>query len=307
MHRAQGRSRSGRPAWAWRRLSLTPIEVDVAIKCHTARLAGHDPLPIDVNHIPGVPARLDLVYAPGETDGSMPAERGIEAMDGREMLVQQGAAGVRSGFSPQRCSHRGDARRRATRAACLAPQSSSCFFPAECLLCHACSAPRRRRIVCRCAGNDGDGDVRPPWCDGAGNPRPHFGPCRLCADWPAALTWVRSAVWLDEGARPAVPVSSIGRLPRIAGRLGGRDAAAAAQDRRTVRAHRFARSKAFAASEAYNQSDPEAGGWRALLADPWRSVSQRRCVGVSRAGRAVRPRGIPTVGPARAPASRSEL
>jgi shikimate dehydrogenase len=70
-----------------------PIEVDVAINATPLGLAGHDPLPVDVNHIPGVQRALDLVYAPGETRWVHTLrERGIEAMDGREMLVHQGAA-----------------------------------------------------------------------------------------------------------------------------------------------------------------------------------------------------------------------
>jgi shikimate dehydrogenase len=70
-----------------------PIEVDVAINATPLGLAGHDPLPVDVNHIPGVQRALDLVYAPGETRWVHALrERGIEARDGREMLVQQGAA-----------------------------------------------------------------------------------------------------------------------------------------------------------------------------------------------------------------------
>ena len=70
-----------------------PVEVDVAINATPLGLAGHDPLPVDLNHIPGVQRALDLVYAPGETRWVHALrERGIEAMDGREMLVQQGAA-----------------------------------------------------------------------------------------------------------------------------------------------------------------------------------------------------------------------
>jgi len=70
-----------------------PVEVDVAINTTPLGLAGHDPLPVDVNHMPGVRRALDLVYAPGETRWVHALrERGIEAMDGREMLVQQGAA-----------------------------------------------------------------------------------------------------------------------------------------------------------------------------------------------------------------------
>jgi shikimate dehydrogenase len=70
-----------------------PVEIDVAINATPLGLAGHDPLPVDLNHIPGVRKALDLVYAPGETRWVHALrERGIEAVDGREMLVQQGAA-----------------------------------------------------------------------------------------------------------------------------------------------------------------------------------------------------------------------
>lgn len=58
--------------------------------------------------------------------------------------------------------------------------------------------------------------MRPPWCERCGQPEPHFGACRLCAGWPPALSQVRSAVWLDEGARPAVHGLKYGGLPRIA-------------------------------------------------------------------------------------------
>lgn len=70
-----------------------PVEIDVAINATPLGLAGHDPVPVDVNHIPGVQKALDLVYGPGETRWVHALrERGIEAVDGREMLVQQGAA-----------------------------------------------------------------------------------------------------------------------------------------------------------------------------------------------------------------------
>jgi shikimate dehydrogenase len=76
-----------------------PIEVDVAINATPLGLAGHDPLPIDVNHIPGAQRALDLVYAPGETRWVHALrERGIAAVDGREMLVQQGAAALERFF-----------------------------------------------------------------------------------------------------------------------------------------------------------------------------------------------------------------
>ncbi len=90
------------------------------------------------------------------------------------------------------------------------------LLPAECLLCHALLSSRdARRIVCPLCRQRWRA-VRPPWCGRCGQPEPHFGPCRLCAAWPAALTCVRSAVWLDEGARPAVHGLKYGRLPRIA-------------------------------------------------------------------------------------------
>jgi ComF family protein len=61
--------------------------------------------------------------------------------------------------------------------------------------------------------------VRPPWCERCGQPEPHFGPCRLCREWPPALREVRSAVWLDDGARTAVHALKYRGLPRIAAEL----------------------------------------------------------------------------------------
>ena len=61
--------------------------------------------------------------------------------------------------------------------------------------------------------------MRAPWCVRCGQPEPLFGRCRLCADWPPALGWVRSAVWLDSGARAAVHALKYGGLPRIAAEL----------------------------------------------------------------------------------------
>ena len=58
--------------------------------------------------------------------------------------------------------------------------------------------------------------MRPPWCARCGQPEPNFGPCRLCAEWPAALKTVRSAVWLVEGAQQAVYALKYGGLSRIA-------------------------------------------------------------------------------------------
>ena len=90
------------------------------------------------------------------------------------------------------------------------------FLPAECLLCHALLGERDAGgIVCPVCRHRWR-PVRPPWCERCGQPEPHFGPCRLCAAWPAALTVVRSAVWLSDGARQAVHALKYGGLPRIA-------------------------------------------------------------------------------------------
>ena len=83
----------GRTIGVETQIAVGAVEIDVAINATPLGLAGHDPLPIDVNHIPGVSKALDLVYAPQETRWVHALrERGIEAQDGREMLVQQGAA-----------------------------------------------------------------------------------------------------------------------------------------------------------------------------------------------------------------------
>ena len=90
------------------------------------------------------------------------------------------------------------------------------LLPAECLLCHALLGQRDAgRIVCPLCRQRWRA-VRPPWCERCGQPEPHFGPCRLCSQWPSALKSVRSAAWLDEGARPAVHALKYGGLPRIA-------------------------------------------------------------------------------------------
>ena len=93
------------------------------------------------------------------------------------------------------------------------------LLPAECLVCHALLAERNAEsIVCPVCRHRWRA-VRPPWCQRCGQPEPHFGPCRLCAEWPAALTMVRSAVWLSDGAREAVHALKYRGLPRIAADL----------------------------------------------------------------------------------------
>jgi len=90
------------------------------------------------------------------------------------------------------------------------------LLPAECLVCHGLLADERADdLVCPVCRSRWRA-VRPPWCERCGQPEPHFGPCRLCREWPAALTSVRSAVWLEAGARTAVHSLKYRGLPRIA-------------------------------------------------------------------------------------------
>ena len=76
------------------------------------------------------------------------------------------------------------------------------LLPAECLLCHEPAGSNDPLIcdLCRRRWRP----VLAPWCERCGQPKVDDLPCRLCADWPAALTRARSAVWLDENARQAV-------------------------------------------------------------------------------------------------------
>jgi len=101
-------------------------------------------------------------------------------------------------------------------AAAAAAVVEQLLLPAECLLCHSLLSPRdASRLVCPVCRQRWRA-VRPPWCDRCGQPEPHFGPCRLCPAWPAALSSVRSAVWLDDAARPAVHALKYRGLPRVA-------------------------------------------------------------------------------------------
>jgi shikimate dehydrogenase len=80
-------------AWASASVAHGPVAVDVVINATPLGLAAGDPLPLDPKDLPGVRAALDLVYAAGETRWVRALRaRGVTARDGREMLVQQGAA-----------------------------------------------------------------------------------------------------------------------------------------------------------------------------------------------------------------------
>lgn len=74
------------------------------------------------------------------------------------------------------------------------------LLPAECLTCREASAGDA--LVCDACRRRWP-PVAPPWCTRCGQPGLPEVACRLCAQWPDAMGRVRSAVWLDGGARHA--------------------------------------------------------------------------------------------------------
>ncbi|HEU0302720.1 MAG TPA: shikimate dehydrogenase [Longimicrobium sp.] len=77
--------------------ALAAERFDLAVNATSLGLRPDDPLPLDPD-APGlrIGAALDLVYAPGETRWAREMRaRGLPAADGKEMLVQQGAAAFR--------------------------------------------------------------------------------------------------------------------------------------------------------------------------------------------------------------------
>jgi ComF family protein len=78
------------------------------------------------------------------------------------------------------------------------------LLPPACLLCHE-PVPERENdslicSVCRSRWRP----VPHPLCTRCGQPRLGDLDCRLCQHWPAGLSRVRSAVWLERSARAAV-------------------------------------------------------------------------------------------------------
>jgi ComF family protein len=76
------------------------------------------------------------------------------------------------------------------------------LLPGECALCRGGAGAEDPLVCdrCRLAWRA----VPPPWCERCGQPLEGGIACRLCAWWPAALGRVRSAVWLEDGARQVV-------------------------------------------------------------------------------------------------------
>lgn len=78
------------------------------------------------------------------------------------------------------------------------------LLPAECLLCReAVQGGDPDALVCDLCRSRWR-RVPPPWCERCGQPGLEGVACRLCQEWPDALRRVRSAVWLDGGARDVV-------------------------------------------------------------------------------------------------------
>ena len=140
------------------------------------------------------------------------------------------------------------------------------LLPAECALCHALlSYARAGRVVCDVCRHRWRA-VRPPWCGRCGQPEPHFGPCRLCAGWPGALRVVRSAVWLEAGARDAVHALKYGALARIADDLAEAVAGIALPGRDTAWLVPVPLGRQRLRERGYNQSERLARA----LAHHWR-------------------------------------
>ena len=74
-------------------------DADLLINATLLGWQGDDPMPFDGAELPRARAAVDMVYRPGETAWIRAArERGLAAVDGREMLLGQGVAAFRRWF-----------------------------------------------------------------------------------------------------------------------------------------------------------------------------------------------------------------
>jgi ComF family protein len=78
------------------------------------------------------------------------------------------------------------------------------LLPPACLLCEE-PVPAREgdALICGLCRSRWR-SIPHPLCRRCGQPSLHGIECRLCQEWPAGLSRVRSAVWLDDSARKAV-------------------------------------------------------------------------------------------------------
>jgi ComF family protein len=78
------------------------------------------------------------------------------------------------------------------------------LIPGECLICHGpTSTEPNDPLICALCRHRWT-PLPEPRCLRCGQPSAPEASCRLCSEWPAPLSGVASAVWLDEGARRAV-------------------------------------------------------------------------------------------------------
>ncbi|NNK62951.1 MAG: shikimate dehydrogenase [Gemmatimonadetes bacterium] len=79
--------------------SLHGADFRLLVQATSLGLRADDPLPVSLDDLGAIGGVLDLVYGPSGTALVRAArERGVPALDGREMLVQQGAAAFRRWF-----------------------------------------------------------------------------------------------------------------------------------------------------------------------------------------------------------------
>jgi len=87
------------------------------------------------------------------------------------------------------------------------------LIPTACRVCSAATADDAMVCgLCRSRWRP----VVGPGCDRCGQPTLPEIACRLCAAWPEGFSGVRSAVWLEGGARTAVHALKYGGWPRTA-------------------------------------------------------------------------------------------
>lgn len=104
---------------------------------------------------------------------------------------------------------------RSADLAALVHRAERWLLPGECLLCREPVGPDDPLICppCQCRWRR----LPEPQCPRCGQPNGGVADsCRICAAWPDGLERVRSAVWLDEAARPAVHHLKYGGWWRVA-------------------------------------------------------------------------------------------